>query len=159
MVKILQDNQIESWTRVHVAKALGKDLRDVPGAGAAGGAGFALLVLGGQVRPGVEVVAELIGLPKALDGASLCLTGEGAIDMQTLHGKTVWGVARYAKVANVPTIAFGGSVDAKAEDALGRAGVTCIPIVPRAMSLDEAMRETEPLLTAAASRAARLLLF
>ena len=141
-----------------VAKALGKDLRDVPGAGAAGGAGFALLVLGGQLRPGVEVVAELIGLPKALDGASLCLTGEGAIDMQTLHGKTLWGVARYAKAANVPTIAFGGSVDANAEDALGRAGVTCIPIVPRAMSLDEAMRETEPLLTAAASRAARLLL-
>src|SRR5579872_2500882 len=85
-----------------MARALGRDLRDTPGAGAAGGAGFALLALGAHLRPGVEIVAELAGLPDALAGATLCATGEGSIDAQTLRGKTIAGVARYASQARVP---------------------------------------------------------
>lgn len=140
-----------------VAAALGRDLRDVPGAGAAGGVGFALLVLGGQLRPGVEIVAELRGLARALEGASLCMTGEGAIDAQTLRGKTVLGVARYAARANVPVIAFGGSIDTAVEPQLSRSGVTCVSILVKPAALDEAMRDAPALLTAAAARTARLL--
>lgn len=139
-----------------VAKALGKDLRNEPGAGAAGGAGFALLALGAQMRPGVDIVADLFGLPQALRGADVCMTGEGAIDGQTLHGKTVAGVARYASAEGVPVLAFGGSVDAAAEDALSSAGITCVPVVSSPLTLAEAMRDVENLVEAAAARATRL---
>lgn len=138
--------------------ALGRDLRNEPGAGAAGGAGFALLAIGAQIRPGVEIVAELCGLPNALDGAALCVTGEGAIDAQTLHGKTIAGVGRYASQAGVPIIALAGAVDAGAEADLWKAGIACMAIAPRPMPLEDAMRETEALLSAAAARATRLLL-
>lgn len=141
-----------------VERALGRDLRDTPGAGAAGGAGFGLLVLGAELRPGVEIVAELSGLPRALVGASLCITGEGAIDAQTLHGKTVFGVARYAARANVPVLAFGGSVDPAAEAEFARAGIVCVPVVTQPTSLEAAMRDAPALLEAAAARAARLLM-
>lgn len=140
-----------------MARALGRDLRNEPGAGAAGGAGFALLALGAKLRPGVEIVGELLGLPKALENATLCATGEGAIDRQTLHGKTVAGVAAYARRAKVPVIAFGGSVDPEAEAQLRTGGVACVPIVQGPVTLDDAMRNAESLLEAAAARFAYIL--
>ena len=140
-----------------VAKALGRDLRDVAGAGAAGGAGFALLVLGAVLRPGIEIIAEMCGLPEALRDASLCCTGEGAIDRQTLFGKTVFGVSRYAVDAGVPVIAFGGSVDAGVEDQLAARGVVCVPIATRPMPLADTMRDARELIAAAAARTARML--
>ena len=146
-----------SQTADALARALGRDLRGEPGAGAAGGTGFALLALGGTIRPGIEIVAELRGLAATLAGASLCITGEGAIDLQTLHGKTVDGVARYAARAGVPVVAFGGSVDASAEEALARRGVVCIPILARPVALAEAMRDAPALIEAAAARLARAL--
>ncbi|BCT33745.1 glycerate kinase [Pseudomonas protegens] len=70
------------------AQVLPKDLRDEPGSGAAGGLGFAAKAfLGAQFRPGVEVVAELVGLEQAMRGADLVITGEGRFDAQTLRGK------------------------------------------------------------------------
>ena len=138
--------------------ALGRDLRDEPGAGAAGGAGFALLAIGAQIRPGVQIVAELCGLPQALEGAALCFTGEGAIDAQTLHGKTIAGVGRYASRAGVPVVALAGAVDVEAESELGKHGIACAPIAMRPMALEDAMRETETLVSAAAARTMRLLL-
>lgn len=138
-----------------VARALGRDLREVPGAGAAGGAGFALLALGATIRPGIEIIAELRGLAPALEGATLCVTGEGAIDAQTLHGKTVDGVARYAARAGVPVVALGGAVDPAVEPELARRGVVCFPIVTRPVPLADAMREAILLIEAAAARLAR----
>ena len=139
-----------------MALALGRDLRNEPGAGAAGGLGFALLAVGATIRPGVDVVAEIAGLPEALKGARLCLTGEGAIDAQTLRGKTVAGVGRYAARAGVPVIAFAGSLDIAAEAALRAAGIVCAPVTPRPMTLQEALGEAEALLEAAAARALAL---
>jgi glycerate 2-kinase len=140
-----------------MARALGRDLRDVPGAGAAGGAGFALLALGAQLRRGVEIVAELCGLPQALRGASLCMTGEGSIDGQTLRGKTVFGVARYAAQANVPVIALGGRVDRSIEADLAALGIVCEPVVTEPMPIADAMRDAVALIEAAAARIARTL--
>lgn len=137
---------------------LGRDLREEPGAGAAGGAGFALLAIGAKIRAGVEIVADLCGLLKALDGADLCVTGEGAIDAQTLHGKTIAGVGRYASRAGVPVVALAGAIDAEAETDLWKLGIACMPVAARPMSLEDAMRATETLLSAAAARAMRLLL-
>jgi glycerate kinase len=140
-----------------VAHALGRDLRHTPGAGAAGGVGFALLALGAELRPGVDIIAELCGLARALEGATLCITGEGSIDRQTLRGKTVLGVARYASRANVPVIALGGSVDADAETELAAAGIVCAPVTTEPMSLEDAMRNARMLIEAAAARIARTL--
>ena len=132
----------------------GGDLRAVPGAGAAGGLGFALLAFAGaKLRPGVEIVAELRGLEQALQGASYCFTGEGSIDAQTLAGKTVDGISRAARAEGVRTIAFGGRVEAKAAAQLRARGVTVIPLADPPLELAEALRRAPALLEAAAARA------
>ncbi|HTJ25809.1 MAG TPA: glycerate kinase [Candidatus Limnocylindria bacterium] len=138
--------------------ATGRDLRELPGAGAAGGLGWGLAAAcGARLQPGVTLVAEVRGLANALRGADLCLTGEGRIDDQTLRGKVVAGVAALAREAGVPVIAFGGSVQTAVEPELRAHGVRCVPIVPGPISLETAMREAETNLRAAAARVAALL--
>ncbi len=133
------------------AKALGRDERDTPGAGAAGGLGFALIAfLKAKAKPGVELMARERGLDKLLDGAFLCATGEGKIDEQTLHGKTIFGVARLAKRANVPVVAFGGAVDAGAKAALEADGVAIRSIAPDGTAPEQSMRDAARLLERAA---------
>ncbi len=138
------------------AATLGRDDRNVPGAGAAGGLGFAFVAfLGACLRPGVEIVAELRGLDAALRGASFCVSGEGRIDAQTLHGKTVAGIANIAERHGVPVIALAGTLEAEAEDALFARGVTCVPILEGPMDLEAAMLQTAALVERAAARVAR----
>ncbi|WP_433870238.1 glycerate kinase [Saccharopolyspora sp. CA-218241] len=92
-----------------VVRAGGRDVAGQPGAGAAGGVGFgALSVLGARMRPGVDVVLELVGFADQLAGAGLVITGEGSIDEQTLHGKGPAGVAERARDAGIPVIAVAG---------------------------------------------------
>lgn len=82
---------------------------DAPGAGAAGGVGYAALaVLGAHREPGIEVVQRLTGLAARLVGADLVITGEGSLDDQSLGGKTPVGVAAAARAADVPVIAVCG---------------------------------------------------
>ncbi len=93
------------------AQALGRDMRDAPGSGAAGGLGFAAHAwLRTTFKPGAEVVAAVGGLASAVEGADLVITGEGRMDAQTLLGKTPMGVAQIAKRAGVPVIAIAGSL-------------------------------------------------
>lgn len=102
------DTALSRWADV-VADATGRDLRDTPGAGAAGGVGFAgLALLDAALRPGIELVLELVELRRHLPGADLVVTGEGALDEQTLHGKAPMGVARAARAAGVPVVAVCG---------------------------------------------------
>ena len=103
---------LRRWADVTEA-ALGTPLpvRDAPGAGAAGGIGFAaLLFLGARMRPGIELLLELAGFGSRLDGARLVITGEGSLDAQTLHGKAPVGVARAAAAHEpaVPVVAVAG---------------------------------------------------
>jgi len=91
-----------------VAGATGRDLAGEPGAGAAGGTGFGALVLGAQIRSGIELVLELIGFPAALADADLVITGEGSLDRQTLAGKAPVGVAVAARRQGVPVVALAG---------------------------------------------------
>ncbi|GAB3856923.1 glycerate kinase [Nocardioides maradonensis] len=92
-----------------VARATGDDHRDVPGAGAAGGVGFAALaLLGARLHPGIDLVLDLVGFRSALADADLVVTGEGALDEQTLHGKAPAGVAAAARAAGVPVVAVCG---------------------------------------------------
>ncbi|MFG3229014.1 glycerate kinase [Kitasatospora sp. NPDC048194] len=95
-----------------VAAATGRDLREAPGAGAAGGVGFAALaLLGATMRPGIELLLELLGFDEAVRGARLVVTGEGCLDAQTLHGKAPAGVAAAAARAGVRVAAVAGRLE------------------------------------------------
>ncbi|PXX52835.1 glycerate kinase [Nocardia tenerifensis] len=92
-----------------VERDLGADVADRPGAGAAGGVGYAALAfLGATVRPGIELILELMSFAEQVEGARLVITGEGSLDAQTLHGKAPVGVARVAAAAAVPVVAVAG---------------------------------------------------
>ncbi len=94
-----------------VEEAVGRRLRDEPGAGAAGGLGFGLMAFcGAALRPGVELALDSLEADRVLEDASLVITAEGMVDSQTLAGKLPVGVARRARRHGVPVIAVGGAV-------------------------------------------------
>jgi len=137
--------------------ATGRLVADLPGAGAAGGTTAGLLgFTAARVRPGVQVVAELVGLADALEEADLVITGEGRADEQTLQGKTAMGVATLARPRNTPVVLLCGGLGPGAEalDAVMTLSVVQ-PIIDRPMDLADAMADTERLLIAAAGRLAR----
>lgn len=140
-----------------MAAALGTDHSTEPGAGAAGGLGFAArALLGARFRPGIEVVAELCGLADAMQGAALVITGEGRLDAQTLHGKTPLGVARIARAASVPVLALAGSLG-EGYQRLYTAGITAaFSLVPGPTTLEQACTDAAGLLQARATDIARL---
>lgn len=124
--------------------ATGRRERDTPGAGAAGGVGFALLCLADRVarlefQPGVELVMSETGFEAKLAEADLVLTGEGRIDAQTAFGKTAMGVARRAAAAGRPIVAVGGGVTVEGIVDLGQLGVVVVPVVEGPQSVEEAM--------------------
>ena len=93
-----------------VARDLGYDFRETPGAGAAGGLGFGLMSFcGASIRPGFEVVAEVVGLKAAIERADVVITGEGRLDEQTLEGKVPAGVARLARESGKRVFAIVGA--------------------------------------------------
>jgi glycerate 2-kinase len=105
---VMLDAALRHWARV-VAETTGQDRSSVPGAGAAGGVAFgALAVLGATLRPGIELVLELIGFADRLPGADLVVTGEGSLDEQTLRGKAPAGVAAAANASGIPVVAVAG---------------------------------------------------
>ncbi|MET8158463.1 glycerate kinase [Sphaerisporangium sp. NPDC005289] len=96
------------WADV-AERELGVRVRDDPGAGAAGGVGFAAMAfLGAEIRPGIRLLLDLLGFAGRLDGARLVITGEGSLDRQTLRGKAPAGVAEAAGRAGVPVVAVCG---------------------------------------------------
>ncbi len=139
------------------AEELNCDHRDAAGAGAAGGMGFAAKAfLKAGFRPGVEVVAELVGLPQKMQGADLVMTGEGCCDAQTLRGKTPFGVAQIARKYGVPVVILAGSLG-EGYEALYEEGVeSAFALVSGPMSLDQACEHAQRLLQERARDIARL---
>lgn len=137
---------------VSLAPPAAKLAAALPGAGAAGGLGWALLgFLGARMRPGVELVAETVGLDAAVAGADLVLTGEGSVDAQTLQGKTPAGVAAVAARHNVPVVVLGGRVTDDAR-ALASESVRLVSITPDGQPTSEAVRRGSENLRRAVSR-------
>jgi glycerate kinase len=99
------------------------DLADLPGAGAAGGLGAALLALGARRESGIGLVRRLTGLDRAIADADLVITGEGSFDPQSLRGKVVAGVAAGARERGIACVVVAGVVSVPAEEAAA-AGVT-----------------------------------
>ncbi|MDR2391179.1 MAG: glycerate kinase [Planctomycetota bacterium] len=142
------------------AKAdLGADIANMAGAGAAGGLGFGLAVFAGaSLRPGVDVVLDMVGIDKALEGADLAVTAEGQIDFQTAFGKGPAGVGGRAKRKNVPCLALAGGVAGNVSN-LHEIGIdACFSLCPGPITLEEAMRNGGDLLAAAAAQAFRAFL-
>jgi len=131
-------------------RCLNKDVAFVPGSGAAGGLGAALLALvEAELQPGISIVRSATRLKERIATADLVLTGEGQIDFQTAHGKTACGVAEVARGLGVPVIAIGGSIDPSASALDGAMFTAMFSICSRPMDLRSAMEEAEYLLTTA----------
>ncbi|WP_100499134.1 glycerate kinase [Geodermatophilus chilensis] len=131
-----------------VAEVTGRDLRDEPGAGAAGGVGFAALaVLGAQLRPGIDLLLDLLGFDRLVAGADLVVVGEGSLDEQSLRGKAPVGVARRARAAGVPAVvAVCGRRDLD-DAALREAGIDAAhALTDLEPDPERCMAEAEPLL-------------
>jgi glycerate kinase len=145
----------------NLADVMGNDLpldvRNVPGAGAAGGLGAGLMAfLGAKLSRGVDVILDQLGLDDALQGADIVLTAEGRADAQTARGKAPAGVAVRAKRYGVPCVLLAGSV---ADDAgvLRECGVTALlSICPGSASLQECIHNAERYLEVAAEKAVRM---
>ena len=125
-----------------------------PGAGAAGGLGFAMLAFfNATLRPGFDIVADAVHLRDRLRGAELCITGEGRLDESSLAGKAAVGVARMCQELEVPCIAIVGSVDATIDAALKPLFRAVLPIHRPPLSLDDAIHNASTLIQARAADA------
>ncbi|MFZ1382550.1 MAG: glycerate kinase [Scrofimicrobium sp.] len=141
------------WIADLLSVKTGADSRDVPGSGAAGGMGWAAMeVLTGTPRPGVEIVAEMVGLVEAMKSQDLVITGEGRVDPQTLSGKTAYGVAQVAKACGIPVLLLAGSVLPGAERLLEHGVTAIVPISDDAESLEERLARGEENLEHATAR-------
>lgn len=117
----------------------GIDLNAIPGAGAAGGLGGACIAfLSAQLRPGIEIILELLDFDKRIRGAELIITGEGRLDKQTTMGKAPLGVLFAAQRQNIPVIALGGSIEDV--ELLNKKGfLSVLSIQPGVNTLEQAM--------------------
>lgn len=126
-----------------------------PGAGAAGGLGFALLVLGARVGRGIDLVLESTGARSRIAAADLVVTGEGSLDHQSLEGKVVSGVARAAAEAGVPCIAIAGQVALSAAERRAAGIARAYAVAAEAGSVAESLTQPRRHLESLARRAAR----
>jgi glycerate kinase len=153
------DRALAGWADA-LGAATGRDPREVPGTGAAGGITFGLLAIADRLAsvtlvPGVELVAGEVELASRVRAADLVITGEGRIDAQTGFGKTGLGVARIARDAGVPCLALGGSVQEAGAEALAAVGALAVPVWETPVPVAEAMAAGAAPVRAAAERIAR----
>lgn len=140
-----------------VERDLGVAAAEIPGAGAAGGAGFGLVAfLGARLLPGAPLVIEATGLSRALQGARVVFTGEGQVDAQTTFGKGPMEVCRRARAARCQVVVLAGSLGAGWES-LAQEGVELVPIAEGPATLAEMMADAPGLLERAAARTCRLM--
>ena len=130
-------------------------LIDLPGAGAAGGLGAALLTLGGTRRSGGEIIFAAVDLPGALAEADLVLTGEGSFDFQSVRGKVAGGVAALATEHGVPCVVLAGQVSLGRQQAAAAGVEAAYSVVEQAGSVEAAMERPGDRLTELAARVAR----
>lgn len=127
-----------------IEAALDQSMKDYPGAGAAGGLGFAFLALQAQLISGAKLLADAMNLEDAIQQADLVITGEGQSDTQTLYGKAPFYIASLAEKYNVPTVLISGSLEDT--DQLNNTFVGCFSIVNKPLTLEQCMKQADSLL-------------
>jgi glycerate kinase len=135
----------------------GKNVAEVPGAGAAGGlGGGSMAFLGARLQSGIQTVMDISGFSDALQSADVLITGEGQLDAQTKGGKLIKGVAAAGRQQDIPVIALCGSMVASLEDIADMGLAAAFSIQNRPVSLTQALVETEERLEGMAAMIARL---
>lgn len=127
-----------------VETAVNQSIKEYPGAGAAGGLGFAFLAIQANLISGAELLADAMNLEDAIQNADLVITGEGQSDAQTLYGKAPSYIASLAAKYNVPTVLISGSL--QDVDQLSKRFAGCFSIINRPLTLGECMEQADSLL-------------
>jgi glycerate kinase len=140
----------------HVESVLGRHVATNPGAGAAGGLGFALQAIGGRSRSGAEFVADWVGLDAALRGADWLITGEGRSDDQTLAGKAPFVAAGRARAAGVPATLISGALAVDALPRLASHFAGCFAIQAGPTTMEASVADAGSLLADRTEQLARL---
>ena len=129
-----------------IRETFGIDCDGIPGTGAAGGLGAALMVfLGGEMKSGIETVLELIRFDERLEGVDLVVTGEGRTDWQSCFGKVMQGVGMHAKEKGIPVLGLSGSLGKNAMDICSCGVSSLMTTVNAPMTLSEALERAEEL--------------
>lgn len=157
MIPVL-DGALERMAMV-IKRDLGVEIKDLPGAGAAGGLGGGLAAFaGGRLKRGIQLVLKAVKFDEILArGADLVITGEGEINGQSIHGKVPVGVARMAKKHGLPVLALVGSIGPGAEYVFKEGIDAVMSIAPGPITLDESIRRAPALLEDAAERAVKII--
>lgn len=133
-----------------IKRRLQKDIKDIPGAGAAGGLGAGLMAfLDGKLERGIDKILEMIHIEEDIKQADLVITGEGRMDGQSINGKAPIGIAAIAQKYHVPTVAIVGSRSLDLDDVYHQGIAGVFDVVNRPMSLEEAMADTRTLVASA----------
>lgn len=142
MVEVLDDGL--RYLSDRIKTDLGREVAHVPGSGAAGGMGAGVMAfLGGRLESGIKIVLDIFEFDRLLENAKVVFTGEGKLDGQSLRGKAVLGVARRAKLKNVPVIAVVGDIG-DGIDGIYKEGVTAAVSINRvAVPFEQACRRSE----------------
>jgi len=157
----VQDVQVLDAALAHLAavifRHLGVNVLEWPGGGAAGGMGVAArLFLRGNMRSGIDIIMDAIGLDEAMQGATLVITGEGRLDQQTINGKAPVGVARLAQRYHVPVIGLAGILGEGVEVVHQHGLEAVFSILPRLAPLETVLEQGEENLRYAAQNLARV---
>lgn len=156
MFEVLEAGMI-NYAKV-AKKHLGKDIDNVPGAGAAGGLGAAFMgFFNASLKQGIETILDYVDFDKLLNDVDLVVTGEGNMDGQSVYGKVPVGISTRCKKRGIPVIAIVGGVGENAQAVYDYGIDSIITTVNRAMSLNEALSRSEELLKDAADRMFRLI--
>ncbi|HEX8983092.1 MAG TPA: glycerate kinase [Ktedonobacterales bacterium] len=142
-----------------IHRDLGRDVKETPGAGAAGGLGAGLLAFTqAELTPGAALALRTLHFDDIVRGAALVIVAEGRLDEQTAYGKIVGAVAQAARAAGARTLALAGSI-ALDDEALAQLDIdAALPLAPGPITLEASMANTRELLAAATQRAVRLML-
>ena len=144
-----------------VERTVGTDIRDLPGAGAAGGLGAGLIAFCRAVpSSGIDVMLDAVGFDRLIVDADIVITGEGRIDGQSVSGKVPVGVARRAKAycPTLPVFALVGSIGPGSRAAYGLGIDSILSIAPGILTLSQSMEQASELLEDAAERLMRIIL-
>lgn len=157
MIKLLEEN-LSHYANI-IQQEIGKDISDIPGTGAAGGLGAGLMAfLNAELKPGFDIIRDILNLDNYIKQADLIFIAEGKVDFQTQFGKTPFGVAQVAKKYNKPVICLAGSIGEGAEVLYNKGISSIFSIINKPMLLDEAIANASLLLEETAERVMRLYL-
>ena len=152
------DSNLKHYASI-IKKSFGKDIIDVPGAGAAGGLGAGLITFcNAELCSGIEKILDITNIDMYLEDADFVITGEGQIDGQSIYGKAPIGVAKRAMKHNVPVLAIVGSVGEGVAEVYSHGVDAIMDIINKPMTLNEAIQDASILIEQTAENAMRTLL-